>query len=38
MLASAMRWLIALILMVAAMWAVNAALQKRAAHKDKVNG
>ena len=38
MLASAMRWLIALILMAAAMWAVNAALQKRAAHKDKVNG
>jgi hypothetical protein len=38
MLASAMRWLIALIVMVAAMWAVNAALQKRAADKDKVNG
>ncbi len=38
MLASAMRWLIALIVMVAAMWAVNAALQKRAVNKDKVNG
>jgi hypothetical protein len=37
-LASAMRWLIALLVMAAAMWGVNAALQKRAAHKDKVSG
>ena len=38
MLAGAMRWLMALIVMAAAMWAVNAALQRRAAGKDKVNG
>jgi len=38
MLASAMRWLIALVAMGVAMWAVNAALQKRAARKDGVSG
>jgi len=38
MLASAMRWLIALVAMGVAIWAVNAALQKRAARKDGVSG
>jgi len=33
-----MRWLIALVAMGVAMWAVNAALQKRAARKDGVSG
>ena len=38
LLASAMRWVMAFIVMIAVMWAVNAALHKRATQKDKVSG
>ena len=38
MLASAMRWLIALLVIVIAMWTVNSLLQKRNIAKDKVSG
>lgn len=38
MLASALRWLIALIVTAGAMWAVNAMLQRRSARKAKVPG